>query len=178
MVTVFPLFLGRLERALGAAIRACAAVIVLGAIVSPLDARAEDVLLTISSELSSSGGPIQLTRSELTTLPQVEVQTTTEWTDGRPVFEGPLARDVIERMPSNGEKVANAIALNDFSVEIPLSDFERYNVILALRMNGRELSLRDKGPIWIVYPRDEHNELLDPSFNSRWIWQLDRLQLR
>jgi hypothetical protein len=51
-------------------------------------------------------------------------------------------------------------------------------VILALSMDGRELSLRDKGPIWIVYPRDDHKELHDPVFNSRWIWQLDRLELR
>ncbi len=139
---------------------------------------AEEVLLTLSNENARESSPIEWTREDLTALPQRRIQTATEWTDGRPVFEGPLARDVVSRAAGHGERVANAVAVNDYSVEIPLKDFERYDVILALSVDGRELSLRDKGPIWIVYPRDQHEELQDPVFNSRWIWQLDRLVLR
>ncbi len=160
--------------------RARRALAVAGALaaLAPSGVVAEDVLLTISSESSDAAFSIAYTRSELTAMPQTQIQTATEWTDGRPVFEGPLARDVIAGVGAHGETVVNAIAVNDYSVEIPLSDFERYDVILALSMDGKELSLRDRGPIWIVYPRDNHEELHDPSFNSRWIWQLDRLELR
>lgn len=144
----------------------------------PLQANAQDVLLTLSNVNASDETAVTWTREELAALPQTRIQTATEWTDGRPVFEGPLARDVVATVRGHGERFVKAIAVNDYSVEIPMADLEQYDVILALTMDGRELSLRDKGPIWIVYPRDKYAELQDPAFNSRWIWQLDRLELQ
>ena len=72
-------------------------------------------------------------------------------------------------------KMATATAINDYSVEIPIEDYATYDVILATEMDGKKLTLRDKGPIWIVYPRDDHSELDDPVVNARWIWQLVEL---
>lgn len=162
-------------------LRVCCAVLAAMAaflVLAPNSSAAHDVLLTLSSPHHAGVDPIALTRDDLAAMPQRKLRTATEWTDGRPTFEGPLARDVVAMMDGHGEKFVNAIAVNDYSVEIPLEDFRKYDVILALSMDGRELSLRDKGPIWIVYPRDDHKELHDPVFNSRWIWQLDRLELR
>ena len=163
---------------LGGRLAAVCLALALALFASPSNAGAEEALLTLSNANAGNAAPVKWTRDDLAALPQKQVQTATEWTDGRPVFEGPLARDVIAGARGHGEKFVKAIAVNDYSVEIPLSDFEQYDVILALSMNGQELSLRDKGPIWIVYPRDQHEELQDPVFNSRWIWQLDRLVLR
>lgn len=168
-----------LSNALRAGVRAGRrAVAILALVFATGAAQAEEVILTVSNLHMGDGMAVKMTRSDLMNLPQVKLKTATEWTDGAPVFEGPLARDVIKNLEGHGEKVANAVAVNDYSVEIPLTDFQKYRVVLALSMNGRELSLRDKGPIWIVYPRDQHKELHDPVFNSRWIWQLDRLELR
>ena len=55
-----------------------------------------------------------------------------------------------------------------------LLDFERYPVLFALRMNGQDLST-DRGPIWIVYPRDDFPELKNETADTRWIWQLSKL---
>jgi len=76
------------------------------------------------------------------------------------------------------ENTVTATAANDYSVEIPVSDFLDYDVILAITMDGERLTLRDKGPLWIVYPRDDHPELSSPLINSRWIWQLVALELK
>ncbi len=51
-------------------------------------------------------------------------------------------------------------------------------MILALRTNGARLTIRDKGPIWLMYPLDDHAELRDPVYNSRLIWQLTTMELR
>jgi len=66
-------------------------------------------------------------------------------------------------------------AINEFSVTVPASDAYQYNVILALFSDGEAMSIRDKGPIWVIYPMDDHEELLDDSYNSRIIWQLTRI---
>jgi hypothetical protein len=67
--------------------------------------------------------------------------------------------------------------LNDYSADIPLSDFMNYDVILAWSMDGQPLTRRDKGPLWIIYPRDAVPELRDERYEHRWVWQLASLLL-
>lgn len=105
------------------------------------------------------------------------LRTSTTWTDGVPTFEGVLLRDVLRAVAAQGETV-EAIALNDYRIRIPVSDFETYDVLIALSMNGKELTARDKGPLWIVYPRDDHPELKNGRRDHRWVWQLKTLRVR
>ena len=65
-----------------------------------------------------------------------------------------------------------AVALNDYESIIPLADFERYQVLLATRIDGEQLRVRDKGPIWIVYPWSDHPELDDETTRRKSVWQL------
>jgi len=110
-------------------------------------------------------------------LPQHELTTHTSVTDGPQRFGGPLMRDLLQEAGLQADNVL-AVALNDYEIEIPTSDFARFDVIAATSMNGQPLTLRDKGPIWIVYPRDEHKELQDIRYDYRWVWQLARLEAR
>lgn len=138
-----------------------------------LPAQAEPLL----SVAGPAGRVVHFDRAALAGMPQSEIRTTTEWTDGASRFRGVLARDFFRIAGLDGQTV-RAIAANDYAVEIPFKDFQDYDVILATEMDGRRLTLRDKGPIWIVYPRDDHEALQDPAFNARWIWQLVRLEVR
>ena len=78
---------------------------------------------------------------------------------------------------ASGDEVY-AMALNDYDRTIPIADFQSYDVLLALRMNGRPMRLRDKGPIWIVYPWSEHPELDDFRTREKSVWQLNSLDVR
>lgn len=150
---------------------------------SDLPVPEDRILLEVTGKLahgniSDAVNPVAvLDRAMLEDLGRERIDTSTDWTDGTQSFEGPLVRDLLSRLGASGTTVM-ATAANDYSVEIPVSDFLRYPVILALEMNGKRLTLRDKGPIWIVYPRDDHPELNDPLINGRWIWQLKRLEIR
>lgn len=138
-----------------------------------LPAPTGDILLTVSQ----AGGPsLAFDRAMLEALPQASITTSTDWTEGVHVFTGPLARDVLAAAGVSGETV-DAGALNDYHLAFPASDFEDWDVVLAMTMDGKVLSVRDKGPLWIVYPRDDHPELQLPEINSRWVWQLESLTL-
>ena len=63
-------------------------------------------------------------------------------------------------------------ALNDFSVTVPAADAFNYDVILAVLKDGEKMPIRDKGPIWVIYPMDDHAELRDDLYNGRLVWQL------
>ena len=42
-------------------------------------------------------------------------------------------------------------------------------------MNGDRLRVRDKGPLWIVYPRDDYAELRSKDVDYKMVWQLREL---
>jgi hypothetical protein len=138
-----------------------------------------EVLLTVTGRIEHTTAPgrAEFDRAMLEALGVHTIRTSTVWTDGVLTFEGPLLCDVLDRVGARGNRL-NARALNDYWVEIPVEDCRKYPVLLALKRDGRELQRRDKGPIWIVYPRDEHAELRAEQINTRWIWQLDRLEVR
>jgi hypothetical protein len=70
-----------------------------------------------------------------------------------------------------------ATAINDYSVEIPLSDAVEGGPIIAYLMDGEEMSIRDKGPLWVIYPYDSDADFRSEVVFSRSIWQLDRLEI-
>jgi hypothetical protein len=105
------------------------------------------------------------------------ITTSTNWTDGEMVFEGVPVRKLLEAVGARGTSIV-ATALDEYTIEIPIEDFVHYQVLLALRMNGRALAAKDKGPLWIVYPRDAYPELRDPTINARWVWQLRTIAVK
>ena len=144
----------------------------------PLPAPKGPPILLVSGniEVTNSERGAEFDREMLAALGVTTIETTTSWTDGVQVFEGVLARTVLDRVGASGETVV-ATALNDFVSPVPMSEIRKYNVLLAMTMNGKQMAVSDKGPIWIVYPRNDHRELQDSKYNDRWVWQLRELRV-
>ena len=120
-----------------------------------------------------------LSPAQLLALPQHSTATATPWTDGVVRFQGPLVADALKAAGVSlraGMKV-QATALNGYAVDIPAQDFLRWPVLLAFSMDGKQLTRRDKGPLWIVYPRDSDKQLQDAQYDHRWAWQLQQLRI-
>ncbi len=137
------------------------------------------VLLTVTGaiELTNAQGKAEFDRDMLRRLGTSRLRTSTSWTDGATLFEGVPASDVLRAVGAHGTVVA-ATALNDYVIEIPVADFDKYSVLFALSMNGVVLTARDRGPIWVVYPRDDFPELRNPTADAKWIWQLVSIDIR
>ncbi len=138
-----------------------------------------DVILEVRGALSRTNGD-QVARFDmamLRALPSVTLQTSTSVTDGVHRFEGFLLRDFLRSLGAQSTTLT-AIAGNNYAVDIPLSDFERFDAIIAYQMDGKPLNLSHKGPLWIVYPRDQKPELQDIRYDYRWVWQLQALEIR
>jgi hypothetical protein len=137
------------------------------------------VVLTVSGNIANAnaGGAFKFDRAMLESLGVTTLKTTTVWTTGEVEFEGVLVRDVLNAAGAHGSEVV-ATALNDYVATLPLTELYRYPVMLAFKMNGEYMHVRDKGPIWIVYPRDQFPELQTSMTDKKWVWQLRELEVR
>lgn len=136
----------------------------------------DEVLLTVKGSVSNTNvsGEARFDRKMLEALGTKTLVTGTPWHRKGTVFEGVPADRLMEAVGAQGS-TAWAIAANDYRIQIPLSDFTNFDVILAMRINRKELTLRTKGPIWLVYP--DSVDLPKGERAERMIWQLVELRI-
>jgi hypothetical protein len=156
-----------------------AAFLAQGAFAQTLGAPSGEVLLTVSGDIAVTNGEgtAVFDRAMLEALPVVEFTTTTTWTDGPQTFTGVELHDLLERLGVEGGTL-RAFAVNDYAVDIPVEDAVEGGPIVAYLWNGAAMSVRDKGPLWIVYPYDSNRDYRSEVIYSRSIWQLERMEVR
>ena len=139
----------------------------------------EKPILTVSGTISETNraNTAQFDRAMLEALGTVTVETTTPWYNGPVKFEGVSLDKLMKQVGASGERVA-VVALNDYSSEIPMEDFAKYNVILAMKRNGEYMPVREKGPLFIIYPFDSKPELKSQTFYSRSVWQVAKIVVK
>jgi hypothetical protein len=133
----------------------------------PLPAPSGQVILTIRARFD---------RALLLAGGRDELRTATPFTDGVSTFSGVLLSRLLDRLGADGSRLLTH-ALNDYAVTIPMEDVRTYAVLLALDQDGRALSVRERGPIWVIYPFSEHPELDDRVHRQRSIWQLTDIEV-
>ena len=69
-------------------------------------------------------------------------------------------------------------ALNDYAIEVPIAHAREWPTILALKADGEYMSVRDKGPLWLVYPRHMSAQFGNDKYNARWIWQIATIEVQ
>jgi hypothetical protein len=144
----------------------------------PVPPPTEPVVLTVRGRLGltyAEAGVI-FDIPTLERLGLIRFTTPTAWTDGLVTFEGVLLSRLLEvlAVPDNVVELAMT-ALNDYQVSIPAADVRTWPVIIALKRDGQYMSVRNKGPLWVVYPRHAFPELAQAKHKSKWIWQLKEI---
>lgn len=135
-------------------------------------ALAAETVLTVTN---AAGEDMMFSLADLDAMPQREFDSETPWLEGKARFSGPLLRDILAKAMIGGGEI-KAVALNDYAVSIPFADALDHDVIVTTRLNGEEMPVRDKGPLWVMYPFSDAPALKTETNYSRCIWQLNRLQ--
>ena len=119
----------------------------------------------------------QFTDATLSDLPQVSFSTTTLWTQGQISFAGPTLQSVLEATGAMQDVAAIRLtALNDYSVTMETALIGPNAPIVANRIDGVPFSVRDKGPLWIMFPFDLDIRYRSESFYALSIWQLSHIE--
>lgn len=146
---------------------------------APLESPRSEPILAISGSISNTndGEVARFDRAMLEAIGTVKIRTMTPWYEDAVEFEGVPMKALMERVGAQGTEVT-ATALNDYRSTIPMQDFTDFNVILATKRDGEELPIRDKGPLFIVYPYDSDPKLANDKYYSRSVWQVKELDVQ
>jgi hypothetical protein len=143
-----------------------------------LDKPAGTVVLSIVGRVSrpNAGKAADFDMAMLERMPQHSFVTGTPWYAAPHKFTGPLLRDLLAAAGAQGDTMW-AVALNDYRVELPFEDARRYEVIVARLLDDKPMAVRDKGPLFIIYPFDTDSALRNTLYYSRSAWQLRTLEV-
>jgi hypothetical protein len=135
-----------------------------------------EIVFTIEGAIGNgqSGGSADFDMEMLRALPSATIRTTTPWTTGTTEFTGVPIAALLDLVAASGKEM-RAEALNDYIAQVDLDTVRSSGAILAYRIDGKEISVRDKGPLWIMFPFDEKPELKAEKVYSQSVWQLRKL---
>ena len=144
---------------------ALAAILVTGAPsnAQTVTADADPVILIVDGK-TADGKPVSFTLTQIEAMGAAKIKTHTPWHDGAVTFEGVPVSDLMAKVGAKGDTI-DVLALDKYDVEIPLADLRKYNAVMAYKLNGKIMSVADKGPLFVVYPydsgsRSRHGEIL------------------
>ncbi len=157
---------------------AAACLLAATASVRALEPPAGAVVLTLRGQVRNGNGAgiADFDMAMLERLPQTSYSTRTPWYAQPRRFTGPLLRDVLAAADAHGTTL-RTVALNDYRVDLPWPDAQRFDVIVARLLDDRPMAVRDKGPLLIMYPFDAQPELGRAIYFNRAAWQLRTIEV-
>lgn len=156
-------------------LRILSSLVVLAGLCLPALAADGGTVLTVES--GADGSSRNFSVAELEALGTETLTTGTPWHDGKVTFEGVSFGRLMEALKAKAD-TAEVIALNAYSIDIPVDDLVSNKAILALKRDGQYMPVSDKGPVFIVYPFDANPALNTEVHFSRSVWQVRTIALR
>lgn len=137
------------------------------------------VILAVSGaiENTNAGETAAFDRAQLEALAPAVLETSTPWTEGKQRFDGFPISALFDLVGVKGDTV-RAVAINDYAVTMPVDELLSANAFIAIRQNGEAMKIRDRGPLWIIFPYDEDPRLTGDDFLNWSIWQLKTLEIQ
>ena len=165
------------------------ALLTLGAAVAALNApltshaQSDATMLTVSGRIgrtnSADHKSYVFSFAELQKLGDIEITSTTRYV-GTAKFKGTRIRDILKAVNAPADATAvSVVAIDGYQQTIPITDFTKWDVIVAHTQNGKRLTVESKGPLWMMYPTDKYpSQLLNDETTSKLVWALTGLVVK
>jgi len=127
------------------------------------------IILTVTGPT----GTLQtFTHAQVEALGTYRLTTKTFWPDDDGTYEGVMLADVLKQAKLDTQAKVQVTALDGYSVAIPSEDWTRWQVLLATRRDGRPLTVRNKGPLRLIFPMALDTKLAVRSMGGHWAWMI------
>jgi len=122
---------------------------------------------------------IGFTLEDLRALPLTEFETSTVWTQGIDSYAGVLLLDLLHHIGHTPVRGAiNVHALDGYSAGIDADLITEQAPLLSFLRNASPMSVRDQGPIWLIFPYDHNSAFRTESIYAKSVWQVRSLEVQ
>jgi hypothetical protein len=138
----------------------------------------EPIVLTVEDHSFQSPVAHQyhFTLSQLTSLPVQQIKTENPWYSGEHVYTGFDIQTLLDQVGVSATQI-KITALNNYATEIPIEDFLDYGAIFATHIDGKQLTIRNRGPLMVIYPFTDFPQIKNETYYGRSIWQIRVIEL-
>lgn len=136
--------------------------------------QADQNVLTVSGLVDQ--GKHQFSFADLKAMPNYQVKTETIWTDQEHTYTAISVAQLLAQLEAKGETL-RFIALNDYAIEVPVNVLVEHNAFIAFEQDGKPMRIRDKGPLWVLYPFSDQPQINTPFYQAHCAWQLKTIEV-
>lgn len=139
-----------------------------------------DTLLEIEGLVkpNSPRGSHVFSEQDFLKLDTVKLVTATAWTP-KSEFIGPELSTVLAAagVAPNATEM-RFYAIDAYEITIPISDITKYRPVMAHTQDGERLKIPTRGPVFLVYPRDQYPELTAIKGQAQFVWMVCKIIVR
>lgn len=147
----------------------------------PLPQPQGPVLLTVTGDFPNKTDAFgaEFDREMLNSLQWGAIKTRTNWHKGLHLFEGPSGKSFAEALglKPDTKLMFRVTALNGYEADVPVSDFFETGLILAMKRDGAIMTVRNKGPLFIIYPYDDNPQFNEDEYHIRSVWHIQKIHV-
>jgi len=139
-----------------------------------------DTILTVTGKIGAAndGDKIVMDLATIESVGLVDYKVSDPFENKDVTFRGVLMTDLLNLWKVDKSATTLVmIALNDYSVDVPMTDFQQYPIIFALQEDGTYMPVSTRGPAMLVYPYNNF-QFDHEKYNDRWIWQIKSINVK
>ncbi len=139
-----------------------------------------DVILTVTGKIgtTNSNGAIKMDLATIESVGLVDYKVLDPFQKKDTVFRGPLMGNLLDlwQVAKDATKL-HVVALNDYVVDVPMSEVRKYPVVFALQQDGQYMPVSTRGPAMLVFPYNDF-QFDQTVFNDYWAWQIKTIDVQ
>ena len=140
-----------------------------------------DAIMTVSGAISvkNSGDTLVLDMATLEKFGLVKYEVSDPWLNTKATYSGVLMSDFLKFVgASPSATTVKFTALDDYQVDIAISDIQKWPILLATQANGEYMGADNNGPTRIIFPYDTHSEIDQVAYKDLWVWNIKTVEIR
>ncbi|MFA0086683.1 hypothetical protein ACE1OE_12590 [Vibrio sp. E150_011] len=114
---------------------------------------------------------------QLLNMAQHTITTDLPWLNSASTFSGVTFEDLFNDAGLDIPYTVTLTALNNYQIVLDKKDIEQFSPIIAILKDGNPMSVREKGPYWVIFSLELYPELDNTDYHAKMIWQLKEIRL-
>lgn len=94
------------------------------------------------------------------------------------LYGGVLLDEFVQKYANKNIQSLELIAIDDYSITITKDEWKSMRIILSTQMNNKKISIKNKGPLRIVFPDYDPKETQYQTNIASWIWMIKKIKFK